>query len=155
MGEDGGAPALAGGYRPPQANPQDEPQAKPQDESRATTAADAPAPAPAPASRDGRPSLHLGDRMPKKASSTSSRTIEDDIFVSTAPTTPNPFGTQAGSFDINDYFSGPRDIGKHSKWPLFLQMHGSIVPKLIVPLIFVGLWATLITVISKKVHNRT
>lgn len=42
---------------------------------------------------------------------------------------------------------------KHSKWPLFLQMHGSILPKLIVPLICVGLWATLITLVSKLVPN--
>ncbi|KAH7170133.1 Bestrophin, RFP-TM, chloride channel-domain-containing protein [Dactylonectria macrodidyma] len=57
------------------------------------------------------------------------------------------------SLDIDDYFTGPRDIGKHSKWPLIMQMHGSIIPKLIVPLIFVGGWSTAITVVSIKVHS--
>ncbi len=43
---------------------------------------------------------------------------------------------------------GPRDLQKHSKWPMFLQMHGSILPKMIVPLLAIGCWATLITCIS-------
>ncbi|KAK4121035.1 UPF0187-domain-containing protein [Parathielavia appendiculata] len=43
--------------------------------------------------------------------------------------------------------TGPRDIQKHSKWPIFLQMHGSILPKLILPLLAVGLWSTWITAI--------
>ncbi|KAI2470160.1 UPF0187-domain-containing protein [Annulohypoxylon bovei var. microspora] len=34
-----------------------------------------------------------------------------------------------------------------------MQMHGSILPKMIVPLLVVAAWATLITVISKKVPN--
>lgn len=46
---------------------------------------------------------------------------------------------------MDDYFIGPRDTQKHSKWPLFMQMHGSILPKLIMPLVFMGLWAGLIT----------
>ncbi|UZP40371.1 hypothetical protein NXS19_008187 [Fusarium pseudograminearum] len=35
-----------------------------------------------------------------------------------------------GQDDLN-YFSGPRDLQKHSKWPLMLQLHGSIMPSLI------------------------
>ena len=42
-------------------------------------------------------------------------------------------------------------MNKHSKWPLFLQMHGSILPKMIVPLILVGGWATMITALSELV----
>ena len=41
---------------------------------------------------------------------------------------------------------------KHSKWPMFLQMHGSILPKMILPLLAVGAWATAITLIHMKVH---
>jgi len=52
--------------------------------------------------------------------------------------TPNPFSRKATSLDLDDYFTGPRDIAKHSKWPIFLQMHGSILPKMIVPLLTVG-----------------
>lgn len=56
---------------------------------------------------------------------------------------------QRTAFALDNYFAGPRDISKHSKWPLFLQMHGSILPRLIVPLFFLGGWATAITCISK------
>lgn len=33
-------------------------------------------------------------------------------------------------------------------------MHGSILPKMIVPLFFVGAWATTITLISHNITNR-
>ena len=52
------------------------------------------------------------------------------------------------SLDFNDYFKGPRDSTKHSKWPLFLQLHGSILPKMIMPLTFVAAWSTAITCIT-------
>ncbi|KAG5976824.1 hypothetical protein E4U55_007191 [Claviceps digitariae] len=58
------------------------------------------------------------------------------------------------SLEIDDYFTGPRDISKHSKWPLFLQMHGSILPKMILPLIFVGMWSTAITAVNKLVGSK-
>ena len=57
------------------------------------------------------------------------------------------------SLDLDDYFTGPRDIQKHSKWPLMMQMHGSIMPKLIIPLVAIAAWSTAITLIHKKVHN--
>ncbi|PHH87834.1 hypothetical protein CDD83_8350 [Cordyceps sp. RAO-2017] len=67
------------------------------------------------------------------------------------PVAPQSFHRR-GSFDLDDYFTGPRDIAKHSKWPLILQLHGSIMPKLILPLLLISIWATAITVISAKVH---
>ncbi|KAJ3574159.1 hypothetical protein NPX13_g4460 [Xylaria arbuscula] len=67
--------------------------------------------------------------------------------------TPNPFSRKNTSLDLDDYFSGPRDVSKHSKWPLFLQLHGSITPKMIIPLIAIGAWATLITVLSKRYYH--
>ncbi|KAF2125122.1 UPF0187-domain-containing protein [Dothidotthia symphoricarpi CBS 119687] len=63
------------------------------------------------------------------------------------------------SLEGHDYFVGPRDISKHSKWPFFLRMHGSVFPKMIVPLTVVALWSTAITCISEfsgtelKVNN--
>ncbi|KAE8142236.1 UPF0187-domain-containing protein [Aspergillus pseudotamarii] len=57
------------------------------------------------------------------------------------------------SSELDRYFHGPRDLDKHSKWPTFLRMHGSVLPKMILPLSFVAAWATLITLISKFVHN--
>ena len=66
--------------------------------------------------------------------------------------TPLAFKKHA-TIDFDDYFTGPRDLSKHSKWPLFMQMHGSILPKMILPLLFVGMWSTAITAISIKVHD--
>ncbi|KYK56512.1 hypothetical protein DCS_03512 [Drechmeria coniospora] len=70
----------------------------------------------------------------------------------TTPIAPVTFRRQ-GSLELDDYFTGPRDISRHSKWPIFLQMHGSILPKLILPLFFISAWATLITVLHQKVHD--
>lgn len=55
------------------------------------------------------------------------------------------------SFDLNEYFRGPHNIQKHSKWPFFLQLDGSVTPKMILPLLLIGAWSTLITCISKFV----
>ncbi|KAF2120130.1 Bestrophin, RFP-TM, chloride channel-domain-containing protein [Lophiotrema nucula] len=54
---------------------------------------------------------------------------------------------------LEEYFVGPRDIARHSKWPKALRMHGSVSPKLIVPTIGVAIWAALVTTISEKVHH--
>ncbi|EPS34363.1 hypothetical protein PDE_09327 [Penicillium oxalicum 114-2] len=53
------------------------------------------------------------------------------------------------SSELERYFQGPRDMDKHSKWPIFMRMHGSVTPKMIVPLLIVGGWATAITCICK------
>lgn len=57
------------------------------------------------------------------------------------------------SLQVDDYFAGPRDMNRHSKVPFFMRVHGSIVPKMILPLLFVGVWSTAITLIHKKVHQ--
>lgn len=57
------------------------------------------------------------------------------------------------TLNFEDYFAGPRDMDKHSKWPLFLQMHGSILPKMLVPLICMAAWSTCITLIYEKVSK--
>ena len=68
-------------------------------------------------------------------------------------------------YDINHQFAnrssaqvGPRDMAKHSKWPFFLRMHGSVLPKMILPLTVVAIWSTVITCVSNfwyelKVNN--
>jgi predicted membrane chloride channel (bestrophin family) len=43
---------------------------------------------------------------------------------------------------------------KHSKWPIMMRMHGSVMPKMILPLLTVAIWSTAITVFSKRVHPR-
>ncbi|KAJ5104493.1 hypothetical protein NUU61_001840 [Penicillium alfredii] len=57
------------------------------------------------------------------------------------------------SSELERYFHGPRDMDKHSKWPIFMRMHGSVMPKMILPLLSVAAWSTLITCISKYVHD--
>lgn len=54
---------------------------------------------------------------------------------------------------LEHYFVGPRDLDRHSKLPFFMRMHGSVLPKMIVPLLLIGIWAAVITVITKRVHN--
>jgi len=44
-------------------------------------------------------------------------------------------------------------MSKHSKWPFFLRMHGSVLPKMILPLTVVAVWSTAITLICEKVHQ--
>lgn len=41
---------------------------------------------------------------------------------------------------------------RHSKWPYFLRLHGSVLPKMVIPLFFLGGWATAITCIDKRVY---
>ncbi|KAG6039569.1 hypothetical protein E4U41_002414 [Claviceps citrina] len=79
----------------------------------------------------------------------------DDLLSPMSPRLPRvalPFQRRA-SLDLGDYFTGPRDISKHSKWPLFLQMHGCILPKMILPLLFVGTWSTGIAAIHGLVGS--
>ncbi|KHJ36268.1 putative upf0187 domain membrane protein [Erysiphe necator] len=47
------------------------------------------------------------------------------------------------------YFHGPRDLYRHSKYPLFLRLHGSVMPRMIFPIFCLGCWATFISYISK------
>ena len=49
---------------------------------------------------------------------------------------------------------GPRDLDHHSKWPVFLRIHGSVTPEMVLPLLFVAGWSSMITLISKFVHDR-
>lgn len=43
-------------------------------------------------------------------------------------------------------------MSKHSKWPFFMRMHGSVLPKMILPLLIVTLWSTLITCLCVWVY---
>ena len=65
---------------------------------------------------------------------------------------PLPFQRRR-TVDLDDYFTGPRDMSRHSKWPLFLQMHGSILPKMVLPLFLIACWSTAITVINQLVYK--
>ena len=56
------------------------------------------------------------------------------------------------SLNAKEHFTNPMDLESHSKIPYFMRMQGSITPRLLVPLIVVGAWATLISCISEFVH---
>ncbi|CDM29465.1 hypothetical protein DTO013E5_5199 [Penicillium roqueforti] len=55
--------------------------------------------------------------------------------------------------ELDRYFHGPRNMEKHSKWPIMLRLHGSVMPKMIMPLVTIALWSTAVTVFSKLVHD--
>ncbi|KAI9166539.1 hypothetical protein HJFPF1_02646 [Paramyrothecium foliicola] len=92
-------------------------------------------------------------RTSKDGTTTTRATLEPLEKVNTpaspgVPVAPLPYARRA-SLDVDDYFTGPRDISKHSKWPIFMRMHGSIAPKMILPLSFIAAWATAITLIDQ------
>lgn len=62
--------------------------------------------------------------------------------------------TGHASVEAADYFVGPRDMAKHSKWPFFMRMHGSVLPKMILPLFVVAVWSTAITLICEVAKKR-
>jgi hypothetical protein len=82
---------------------------------------------------------------------------DHEVEIDAAPMSPrnlkNPLSRAQTSVDMSDYFVGPRDMNKHSKWPVFMQMHGSILPEMVLPLVFVAIWSTAITCISRFVHD--
>ena len=59
------------------------------------------------------------------------------------------------TIELDDYFVGPRNLDRHSKWPMFMRIHGSVMPRLIIPLFFMACWSTLITCFSRWVHDCT
>lgn len=56
------------------------------------------------------------------------------------------------SLDLDDYFVGPRDMHKHSKLPYFMRVHGSVLPKMLLPLSFVVGWTTGVTCVNRYVQ---
>ncbi|KAK8098686.1 uncharacterized protein PG998_011927 [Apiospora kogelbergensis] len=93
------------------------------------------------------PQLNIPGRD-RSGSESDEKTIAESLHTSTShPQTSNPFGfhrRRNTKLKVDDYFQGPRDIVKHSKWPVFLQMHGSIMPKMLIPMIIVGAWSALV-----------
>ncbi|KAF7616643.1 putative membrane protein [Aspergillus flavus] len=124
-----------------------------------SAAADVPAQAgegPAPVQADIRSHAvhHDQGALPERESSPARRITPRPTFLENlASTRDSQFMLdRRNSSEIDRYFHGPRDLDKHSKWPTFLRMHGSVLPKMILPLSFVAAWATLITLLSKFVH---
>ncbi|KAF2692114.1 UPF0187 domain membrane protein, partial [Lentithecium fluviatile CBS 122367] len=48
---------------------------------------------------------------------------------------------------------GPRELDRHSKWPMVLRIHGSCLPELVLPLLFIGVWTTAVCLFSRHVRD--
>ncbi|KAK5050765.1 hypothetical protein LTR84_003324 [Exophiala bonariae] len=87
------------------------------------------------------------------ASSTGSATQTPGSPTHNRSFTPIPLRSKTHtSMELDDFFKGPRDMYHHSKVPYFLRLHGSVAPKLIVPLLFVAAYSSAITCIDRLVH---
>lgn len=98
----------------------------------------------------------LGNGTPPAQASSSAQNPAAGTSVRSDPSfVPHPMFHRPTmhSVDIEDYFRGPRDVHRHSKWPVSMRLHGSILPKMIVPLSLVAAWATLIVCISQLVQT--
>ncbi|EPS45210.1 hypothetical protein H072_782 [Dactylellina haptotyla CBS 200.50] len=56
------------------------------------------------------------------------------------------------SSDLDGYFTGPIDTTKGSKLPYFMRLRGSVLPGLILPMLFVTAWTVWITCVHKLVR---
>jgi hypothetical protein len=56
-------------------------------------------------------------------------------------------------YDTDIKQHGPHDTTRHSRWPIFLRMRGSVVPAMILPLTFITIWSTCVTCIFKFVYH--
>lgn len=60
---------------------------------------------------------------------------------------------QSLELDLDEYFEGPRDMWQFSRLPLCLRLYGSVLPKMVLPLVFVGLHATVVTALCHHVRD--
>ncbi|KAL2825642.1 Bestrophin, RFP-TM, chloride channel-domain-containing protein [Aspergillus cavernicola] len=117
-------------------------------------AADGPAPVTADVRHANHHTQGTGPHHNEKSSSQERLTPRPTFLENLANSRDSQFMlSQHDSDDLDRYFHGPRDLDKHSKWPIMLRMHGSIMPKLILPIACVAGWSTLITLISHFVHD--
>lgn len=128
-----------------------------------STVTNHPQPPPIPQSRDGNLSPSRGSGSTRTRRGSSDTRHKQSYSIDGGPIHPEMSArAETIAFDpglggkhptgLDDYFTGPVDAAKHSKLPFFMRLHGSIMPKLILPVLFVGGWATMITCISRKVH---
>ncbi|OBT43080.1 hypothetical protein VE00_05489 [Pseudogymnoascus sp. WSF 3629] len=96
---------------------------------------------------------HLHESVRQMKESTHKRTVTKDALDAhvSGIATPMSRPLSRHSLDLDDYFVGPRDLDGHSKLPYFMRMHGSVLPRMIIPLFCIRAWATFITCISEFV----
>ncbi|KAE9993362.1 hypothetical protein EG327_005348 [Venturia inaequalis] len=94
-------------------------------------------------------------------------TVDKVTFVEMDERTSSPTGSngsakpikplqRAKTMTTDDYFSGPRDVTHHSRWPTIFQLHGSVMPSMVLPIFIVGLYSTVFTAIiwhQNKKHD--
>ncbi|KAL6239590.1 hypothetical protein BDW75DRAFT_99784 [Aspergillus navahoensis] len=128
--------------------------APPADAGHATAHTDGPAPVQADARHANHAQGQNNGPPSEKSSSPGRMTPRPTFLENLADSRESQFMLKRrDSDDLDRYFHGPRDLDRHSKWPIMMRMHGSIMPKLILPITFVAAWSTCITCISRFVHN--
>jgi len=55
--------------------------------------------------------------------------------------------------DLDSYFTGPIDATKSSKLPYFMRLRGSVLPGMILPMLFVAGWSIWITCVHQLVRK--
>lgn len=54
--------------------------------------------------------------------------------------------------DLDEYFEGPHDVRQFNRVPLCLRLYGSVLPKMVLPLLLVGVYAATITSLCEYVY---
>lgn len=75
----------------------------------------------------------------------------DEYFVGFNAQQSLPLCNHTGRLRCQKFQVRPLDPDRHSKLPYFMRVHGSVLPRMIVPLLMIGIWTTIITCISEFV----
>lgn len=118
---------------------------------------------------------HEGEKIPPPKAMDSRKSTwavsPFDVHVEGMATPLGAHSRRTSGIDLDEYFVGlsatgkktpaniiqvgPKDLDQHSKLPYAMRLHGSVLPRMILPILFIGVWATTITVICKYVVDRT
>lgn len=85
------------------------------------------------------------------AGTTREPTWKQHAFDLHAPAGGPPQRAASWELDLDEYFEGPRDIRQFSRLPLCLRLYGSVLPKMLVPLLLVGAYAATIAALCEYV----
>jgi hypothetical protein len=95
-----------------------------------------------------------GMQRVNEADKSSGPRVEVEDVTSLSPTSTmsstlqkNVYGLHLVRHRPRTFFEGPRDIQRHSKLPLCIRLYGGILPNMILPLLFAGIWSTGINLI--------
>ena len=72
--------------------------------------------------------------------------------ISHRPGPQNAFVRADTYISVDAYFKGPRNTSHHSKLPMFMRLYGSVIPRMIIPMLVLAGWSTLITCLCQFVY---